>query len=55
MKCPTIQKITFSHESKKSLNEIKRINNLSKLLSTLMASGTLSTIYSNILCIFNGF
>jgi len=45
MKCPTIQHMTFSYQSKKSLGEIKRIKHLSNLLSNFLVSGTLSTIF----------
>ena len=45
MKCPTIQHITFSKQSKESLDEIKRIKSLSNLLSTFLVSGTFSNIF----------
>ena len=45
MKCPTIHHITFSPQSQKALDEIKRIKHLSNLLSNFLVSGTLSTIF----------
>jgi len=45
MQCPNIQHIKFSTDSLKALDEIKRIKQLSVLLSSSMVSGTLSTIF----------
>lgn len=45
MKCPNIDDIDFSNASIASLNEIKRIQDLSSLLSKAVGLGSLANIF----------
>ncbi|MCJ8319280.1 MAG: hypothetical protein MJK12_06580 [Colwellia sp.] len=45
MKCPNINKITFSHPSKVAIKEIRRIDGLSSVLMTFIGASTFSTIF----------